>query len=73
MKALPNLNDEAAMLLRGKRSALGSARNDATESLRDAYNAAQSADWPELHKMATHCRDCADRLITLAAMWAEVE
>ena len=69
MKPLPNLNDEAAMLLTGKRSAIGSARNDACKELRDAATFVQSADWPELMDAADRARMAAERLKTLAAMW----
>lgn len=45
MKPLPNINDEAAMLLRGKRSAIGAARKEAVESLRDMLTFMQSEQW----------------------------
>ena len=72
VKPLPNLTDDAAMILRGKRSAIGSARNDAAEALRDATVAVQSADWPALHEHADKAAQAADRLKTLAAMWGEL-
>lgn len=73
MKPLPNINDEPAMLLKGKRSALSSARNDATEALRDALTAVNSADWRELYAKAGDAQDAAERLMTIAAMWGELE
>lgn len=73
MKPLPNINDEPAMLERGKRSALGSARNDAAEALRDACTAVQSADWSELFKAAGKAQEAAERLMTIASMWNELE
>jgi hypothetical protein len=72
MKPPPNLQDDAAMLAIGKRSALRSARSDATESLRDALSAVNAADWHEMYGAATRARDAAERLLTLAAMWDEV-
>ena len=72
MRPLPELNDEAAMLLRGKRSALGSARNDAAEALRDACTAVQSADWPLLRAAAERSSAASERLLTLAALWEEI-
>ena len=73
MKPLPNINDEAAMLERGKRSVLGSSRNEAAEALRDACTLVQSADWRELHIAASKAQDAAERLMTLAAMWDELD
>ena len=72
MKPLPRLDDEAAMLTRGKRSALGSARNDAAEALRDAVVGVQSADWAELRAAVDRLTAPAERLRTLAAMWGEL-
>ncbi len=72
MRPLPDLNDEAAMLKRGKQSALGTARNDAAEALRDAAVAVQSADWPELHDTAERASKAAERLKTIASMWNEL-
>jgi hypothetical protein len=73
MKPLPNINDEAAMLERGKRSALASARNDAAETLRDACTAVQSANWDQLQSAAELALAASARLLTLSAMWAELE
>lgn len=72
MKPLPNLNDEPAMLERGKRSALGSARNEAAEALRDATTAVQSSDWRDLYESASKAQDAAERLMTIAAMWGDL-
>lgn len=72
MKPLPNLSDDAAMLLRGKRSALGSARNDAAQTLRDASTLAQGADWERLPAVADDAIAAAERLKTLSAMWGEL-
>jgi hypothetical protein len=73
MKPLPNFTDEAAMILRGKRSALAEARRQATEGLRDAYNAAQSADWNDLEQCAQVCGEYSARLATLASMWRSLD
>ncbi len=73
MKPLPNIADEAAMMLRGRQSALRGARADATQELRDAYTLAQGADWHELRKHAEAARAAAERLLTLAALWAELD
>jgi hypothetical protein len=73
MKPLPDLNDDEVMLLRGKRSALTAARNDAAEALRDASTRVQGAHWDELTVSAEQARDAAYRLLTLAAMWDEVK
>jgi len=72
MKPLPNLNDEPAMLERGKRSILGSARNEAAEALRDACVAVQTCTWDGLDEQAGKAQAAADRLRTLAAMWSEL-
>jgi len=73
MKPLPDITNEPAMLERGKRSALASARNDAAEALRDACTSVQSADWKDLHANAGKARDAAERLMTIAAMWDELD
>lgn len=73
MRSLPDINDEQAMLLRGKRSALREARIEAIKGLRDAYTDLDGADWGDLHSAARVCREHAERLMTLAAMWGEIE
>jgi hypothetical protein len=73
MKPLPDINNDAAMLIRGKRSAIGAARNDAAEALRDACTFIQGADWEDLPLYATNAKQAADRLLTLAAMWEELK
>jgi len=75
MKPPPDLNDEAAMIKRGRASALFSARKDAIETLRDAFTALQSGPefGPQLAANAEVAKSVADRLITLAAMWDEVQ
>ena len=72
MKPLPRLDDEPAMLLRGRRSVLGSARNEAAEALRDAVVHVQSADWQGLREAVDKLAEPAERLRTLAAMWGEL-
>ncbi len=72
MRALPNINDEQAMLLRGRQSAIGAARKEAAEALRDACTMIQSAEWEQLAKHADDAAQAAERLKTLAAMWGEL-
>lgn len=72
MKPLPDLDNEAAMLKRGRLSSIASARKEAAETLRDAYTLMQSNDWADLAAHARVARDASDRLVTLAAMWDEV-
>ena len=69
MKPLPNIDDEAAMLLRGKRSALAAARNDAEASLRDAYTLLQSAEWDELETRLTTVNACVAQIGTINNLW----
>lgn len=73
MKPPPDLNDEAAMLKRGRASALYSARKDALELLRDSFTAMQGDGefGPALALNARIARDAAERLITLSVMWDE--
>ena len=73
MKRLPDINDEKAMLERGRRSAIGSARKDAAEALRDACTMCQSSDWAALSKHARDAAEAAERLLTLSAMWEEMD
>lgn len=70
MKPLPDINNEAAMLLRGKRSAIGAARKEAVESLRDMLTFMQSEQWHRAHVEAAH--KATERLLTLQAMWEEL-
>lgn len=72
MKPLPDLNNEAAMIERGKRSSLGTARNEAAEALRDACTHVQSARWEDLYHAAGEAQEAAGRLMIIAAMWGEL-
>lgn len=69
MKPLPDLENTDAMLLRGRRSVLASARNEAAEALRDACTFIQSSDWDELPAHAVKAREAASRLIDVAGLW----
>ncbi len=71
MKPLPPLADEAAMLKRGRLSAIGSARNEALQELRDSCSYCQSADWDDLRGCADRAIAAAERLKTVAALWSE--
>lgn len=73
MRPLPNLDDEAAMLKRGRLSAIYAARKEAAETLRDAFTLMQSNDWADMAAHARVAKDAADRLITLAAMLEELK
>jgi hypothetical protein len=70
MKPLPKLDDMDAMVRRGRRSALMSARNDAAESLRDACVKIQSCDLDSLPVFATDAQTALDRLQDVARLWA---
>ena len=71
MKPLPDVNDEAAMILRGKRSAIGAARKEAVETLRDMLTFMQSDQWNRAHVEAAN--KATERLLTLQAMWEELK
>jgi len=72
MKPLPDLTDEAAMLSRGKRSVLTSARNEAAEALRDACTAVQSADISQLRERARVVKEIAQRLLEIVDLWETI-
>ena len=72
MKPLPDLTDEPAMLLRGRRSAVGTARNETLQELRDACTYCQSADWNELERCAERVIEAARRLQVVAALWTTI-
>ena len=72
MKPLPRLEDEAAMLERGRRSALAATRNDAEAALRDAYTALTAADWPELAGSLAKVDACVARLHWVAEQWQKL-
>lgn len=69
MRPLPDLTDEAAMLRRGRMSALGAARNEALQALRDAFTHAQSAEYRDLPAALEAMQAPIERLRTVAAMW----
>ena len=73
MKPLPNLNDEAAMLRRGKLSALGSARNDAAETLRDACTRLQACDYGDIAKHVAEADAALVRLLVIVSAWDELK
>lgn len=70
MKPIPDINDEAAMLLRGKRSALASARNEATAELRDAYTLMEACEWGELNERLARVRSSVERLGVISVLWS---
>jgi len=72
MRPLPDLTNEAAMLLRGKRSAVGAAKNEALQEMRDACTYCQSADWKDLDACAERAIEAARRLQVVATMWDEI-
>ena len=69
MKPLPDLTDEAAMLLRGRLSTLGKARSETMIALRDAYTALDGCGWAEVASRTLVVRMHADRLLELAWLW----
>ena len=69
MKKLPDIRDDAAMLERGKRGALMSARNDACESLRNVSTYVQSAQIESLSTHADELKSIAARLVEIEALW----
>jgi hypothetical protein len=73
MKPIPNLEDDAAMAARGRRSALASARNEAAEALRDACTHVQSADINSLLEPAVEAKLAAERLIQVAELWQSIK
>lgn len=72
MKPLPALDNEAAMLRKGRESAIWTARREAMETLRDAYTAAQSDDWTQLGVSMSTVKEAAERLMLLSVMWDEL-
>lgn len=73
MKPLPNLDDDAAMLAAGKRSALHFARKDAHEELRDAHTNMQGADAARLLLHARKAVAASERLVTVALLMSELQ
>ena len=72
MKPLPDINDEAAMLLRGRRSALAAARSESVIALRDAYTALDGCNWDELAARINAMRSVLDRLALVSVTWGTV-
>jgi hypothetical protein len=72
MKPLPDLTDEPAMLLRGKRSALREARTETIKAMRDAYTHTESCDWEMLASNASGVKALAERLLDIAQQWDDV-
>lgn len=73
MKPLPDLTNTEAMAAIGRRSALGRARGEASEALRDACTLCQSAAWEELAGCAEIAATAAERLALLAAEWINLK
>ena len=72
MRPLPNLSDEAAMIKRGRRSAVMSARNEGCEAIRDAAVRCQTAMAPaDLVMHAREAIEAANRLIAVATLMEE--
>jgi hypothetical protein len=71
LKKLPDIDDDAAMIARGRRSALMSCRNDACEELRDACVAVQSAALEDLGSLGLRVVEVGERLRTIALLWGE--
>lgn len=69
MRSLPDLDNTAAMIARGRHSALMSARNDACSDLRDECTRAQSADVGELGEIADRIDPILKRLREVAGLW----
>ncbi len=71
MKPIPDLTNEPAMLARGRRSALMSARNDAAEELRNVCVAIQSVDLHAEREVSLLCgrgRMALDQLEQIAQL-----
>lgn len=69
MKPLPDLTDEAAMLLRGRRSALAAARSDAMIELRDAYTSLDGCEWSDATARLARVKAAVTRLDTVLILW----
>mgnify|MGYP001567471957 CR=1 FL=1 len=67
----PDLTDPAAMIQRGKRSTLGSMRDEALKELRDTCTYCQGKPWPLLAGLADDVILAAERLKAVAALWQE--
>lgn len=73
MKPLPDLDDTAAMIRRGKLSALAAARNEAESALRDAYTLLTGADWFEYGERLLKVKEAVQRLDTISILRASIE
>jgi hypothetical protein len=61
LRPIPDINNEASMLARGRASALRSARNEACQELRDISTAAQHTDAHELASLVPELQAVAKR------------
>ena len=71
MKPLPRLDDEPAMLLRGRLSALGKARAEHMKALRDAYTALDGCMWESIQERAKTVITITSGLEAIALLWCE--
>tara|TARA_R110000868_G_scaffold325531_2_gene586332 strand:+ start:1390 stop:1650 length:261 start_codon:yes stop_codon:yes gene_type:complete len=69
MKPLPDLTDEAAMLLRGRLSTLGKERSDTMIALRDAYTALDGCAWDDVVVKSRAVMSLSERMSVIALMW----
>ena len=72
MRPLPDLTDTAAMLRKGRLSALHLARNELASDLRDHATSVQSTLPEALRMKAMALREIADRMEALSALWEQV-
>ena len=71
MRPIPNLQDDAAMAARGRRSALMSCRNEACSALRDAAVRIMGHDLHEIGDELAVAEAALGRLRELRALWGE--
>lgn len=71
MKPIPRLDDEPAMLLRGRLSALGKARAEHMKALRDAYTALDGCMWESMEDRLKPIHSLVEGLASIALLWEE--
>lgn len=70
---MPDLTNAERMAAWGRRSALLSAKREASEALRDASTRCQSAEPAnDLREHAQEAKDAADRLLLVCELWGSL-
>jgi hypothetical protein len=73
MGPIPDITDAGKMIIRGQRSTITKARNEACEALRDACVRVQSASLDEARIHTAKAIEACLRIDALSDLWASIK